>query len=98
MAISYFYNHLHPDSARENGHATTSDNIFTISHLEELDERLIRPIFERSGWPVFLSRFASEAHKRLEKGELTIDEYYSSDIHITGYKHLKKVGKNGKNK
>lgn len=84
-AIAYYYGHLHPDSARENGRATSSEVSFENITLRKIDERLISPIYERSGWPVFLAKFAEEAHRRFGRGELGLTDYYCSEIHILGY-------------
>jgi DNA (cytosine-5)-methyltransferase 1 len=57
--------------------------------LAKKNSKLMRPIFERSGWPVILAPFASEARRRFEKGDLTSEEYYCSDILMAGYKRTK---------
>ena len=85
FAIAYYYGHLHPDSARENGPAESTEVKFDNPILRKIDERLISPIYERSGWPVFLAKFAEEARRRLEDGELSLIDYYCSDIHIMGH-------------
>lgn len=86
FSIAYFYGHLHPDSAQENGHTESTEVSYNNPTLKKMDARLISPIYERSGWPVFLAQFANEAYRRLEKGELTLKDYYCSAIHIKGYK------------
>jgi DNA (cytosine-5)-methyltransferase 1 len=86
FAIAYYYGHLHPDSACENGHVESNEVIFDNPILRKIDERLVSPIYERSGWPVFLAKFADEARRRLGSGELSVDDYYCSDIHLMGHK------------
>jgi DNA (cytosine-5)-methyltransferase 1 len=86
FAIAYFYAHLHPDSALENGQAVSFTLKINNPTLENIDERLVRPVYERSGWPVFLTKFAEEARKRVKNGELDLADYYCSEIHILGHK------------
>jgi len=85
FAIAYYYGHLHPDSTRENGHIESTEIRFDNPTLRKIDERLISPVYERSGWPVFLTKFADEARKRLGAGELSLTEYYCSDIRMIGH-------------
>ena len=85
FSIAYFFWYLHPDSALENGHLINTNVPRQNQFLKNIDERLIKPIYERSGWPVFLSGFACEAHQRFINGDLTTSDYYCSEIHIKGY-------------
>jgi DNA (cytosine-5)-methyltransferase 1 len=87
--IAFLYNHLHPDSAAENGTAQSGVELVKMPFLSRKQGSLVRPIFERSGWPVILAPFAAEARRRFEKGEFSQDEYYCSEIFIAGYRSIK---------
>ena len=73
--ISTLYKNLHPRSAFENGTLISPNPIVENPMLERIDSRLITPIYERSGWPVYLVPVAKEARRRYLQNKLTIDEY-----------------------
>jgi len=85
FAIAYLYNHLHPDSAKEHGTSIVQSEIPLASLLHKLPQKLIDPIYERSGWPIALAPIAAEAHRRFEDGQLLAKDYYCSEIFIQGY-------------
>lgn len=84
-SISYFFFHLHPDSAYENGKLICDQGDDNLKLLNNNFAKTNQPFFVRSGWPVSLVPFAQEAQKRLVNNTLSLDQYYCSTIRINGY-------------
>jgi DNA (cytosine-5)-methyltransferase 1 len=76
FGISCLYPYLHPKSALENGDFISEIPLQENPILDNVDKSLTKPIYERSGWPVYLVPLAVEARRRFELDELSIMEYY----------------------
>lgn len=85
-SISFLYSGLHPDGALDHGD-TIIEGTASSSLAESLDHRLITPIYECSGWPVFLERIAAEAWSRYSRGEMAEGEFYCNDAQIAGIRY-----------
>jgi len=91
-AIAYLFGHLHPDSAINHGALKHNHVKVQFPIMNKEIPFLIRPVFTQSGWPLRLVPIAKEARNRFINGELSIDEYYFSDIQIAGLKKAKNIG------
>lgn len=83
-ATAYLFGHLHPDSAKENGSQVRNETIVRSNRLEKISPKLLKPLYARSGWPVRLVPLAKEAYRRYKTGELSVQEYYCSEVFIAG--------------
>lgn len=76
LAVGHYYKHLHPISALENGEEVATKPPHRIAPLEKINQRLVKPIYKRSGWPKILVPIAEEANRRFKNKELKADDYY----------------------
>ena len=85
-SVAFLYSGLHPDEVADHGteicHTYEGDYI-----AEGIDERLLAPAYERSGWPVVLEPLANEAWRRSEAGLLADDELYCCGAQRAGMIH-----------
>ena len=72
-SVAFLYSGLHPDEATE--HGTVISHEYEGDYIPEgIDERLLAPSYERSGWPVVLEPLANEAWRRFDAGLLADGE------------------------
>lgn len=76
LAVGHYYRHLHPISALENGEEVTTRPPHRIAPLEKISQRLVKPVYKRSGWPKILVPIAEEANRRFKNKKLKADDYY----------------------
>ncbi|MFN3408477.1 MAG: DNA cytosine methyltransferase [Limisphaerales bacterium] len=68
--------HLHPDNARDHGtEEEVSPNQSALPGFEALFARR----YARSGWPVALAIIGEEAWRRLETGEICLEQFYNAN-------------------
>jgi DNA (cytosine-5)-methyltransferase 1 len=84
FGIAYFFCHLHPDSASENGNLTYENTQGIAPVLAKTFPKYINPVYARSGWPINLVPYVKEARRRFDTGELTEEEYYCSAVFVNG--------------
>lgn len=85
-AVAFLYAGLHPDEATD--HGTTISHEHDRTYVPEgIDERLLAPCYEQSGWPVVLEPLANEAWRRFDAGLLADGELYCCDAQRAGMLH-----------
>ncbi|MDH4187671.1 MAG: hypothetical protein OEV08_11785, partial [Nitrospira sp.] len=82
FAVGFLHHQLHPDSALSNGTHTSRPKGGGVS--DKSDRRLFSPVFNLSGWPVSLVPLAKEARRRLDRGAISLQDYYCSDAYSAG--------------
>jgi len=85
VAIAFLYPGLHPDGALER--SNVSHDIDDIPVLSNADQRLIKPYYEVSGWPIVLVAIAQEAWRRYDDGDLKDCEFYCCDAQMEGMRY-----------
>ncbi|MEK6258030.1 MAG: hypothetical protein AABP62_05365 [Planctomycetota bacterium] len=85
-SVAFLYSGLHPDAATD--HGTTVSREYEGDYVPDgIDERLLAPYYEESGWPVALEPLANEAWRRFDEGSLADDELYCCDAQRAGMLH-----------
>ena len=80
-SIVYIHGELHPDGAL--GHGRSIRQKAKDHPLQgQVDDRLLGPCYEQSGWPVALELVASEAWRRYRTKTMSDDEFYCSEVQI----------------
>ena len=85
-SVAFLYSGLHPDEATNHGTEVMTEYAGT-DIPEGIDERLLAPFYEQSGWLVALEPLAAEAWRRFDAGMLADEELYCLDAQRAGMLH-----------